>query len=41
VNTKKAALPLPLPFILAAHGVNDASQKVAAVTEEPLLRLPL
>ncbi|WAL49216.1 hypothetical protein [Rhodococcus pyridinivorans] len=41
MNTKIAGLTLPLPFILAAHGVNDASQKVAAVTEELLLRLLL
>jgi hypothetical protein len=41
VNTKKSALPLPLPFILAACGMNDASRMAAAVTEEPLLRLPL
>ncbi len=41
MNTKIAALPLPLPFILAACGVNDASRMVAAVTEGPLLRLPL
>lgn len=41
VNTKIEGLTRPLPFILAACGMNDASRMAAAVTEEPLLRLPL